>query len=176
MSSSGPWTTASTAEPPNPGNTTNPNAYGGDPTAAGATLPNVVAQCTGTLAKVTVDYNSINNEAGAQISDPLLATDAPANPLNPSTNIACPGAKGPTPEYGAIPQNTATMSPGEYTKPVELTGSVTFSDCPGGYPGIYRFDKGLWINPQSSSDQVTGTNIVIATQAPYPGPATFRER
>lgn len=155
-------------QPPNPGNTTNPNQYGGDPTAPGATLPNVVAQCTGTNAKVTVDYDSINNNAGVQISDPLTATQAPANPLNPLTNITCPGSTGPTPTYGAIPQNSATLSPGEYTKPVELTGSVTFSACPGGYPGIYRFDDGLWINPQSSSDTVYGSNVIIATEAPYP--------
>jgi Flp pilus assembly protein TadG len=155
-------------QPPNVGNTTNPVQYGGDPTAPGATLPDVVAKCSNSEAPVTVDYDSINNNAGPQISDPLTATDAPANPLNSSTNIDCPGAKGPTPQYGAIPQNSATLSPGEYTDPVELTGSVTFSACPGGYPGIYRFDKGLWINPQSSSDTVSGTNVVIATEAPFP--------
>jgi len=57
--------------------------------------------------------------------------------------------------------------PGEYQNPVELTGSATFSDCGNGYPGIYRFDQGLWINP-GLGDTVTGNNVVIATQAPYP--------
>ena len=62
------------------------------------------------------------------------------------------------------------LRPGEYTQPGRAHGLSDLPGLPGGggYPGIYRFDKGLWINPQSSTATVTGSNIVLATQSPYP--------
>jgi hypothetical protein len=129
-------------------------------------LPFVKLSCTVPGGSVTFDYNSMTNNS-PQITDPLAVTAAPANPLNTSTNIACPGSPS-APSYGAIAPTTGVLTPGEYTQPVELTGSVTFQDCPGGYPGIYRFDQGLWINPQSPSDTVTGSDIILSTQNPYP--------
>jgi Putative Flp pilus-assembly TadE/G-like len=130
------------------------------------TLPTYKLSClVGGGTSVTVDYDNINNTL-PQITDPLLSPDAPPNPL---VNMApCPGSGASAPQsFGDIPQDSTTLSPGVYTKPVELTGSVQFQDCPGGYPGVYQFQQGLWINPQSSNDRVTGSNVVIATGAPY---------
>jgi hypothetical protein len=144
------------------------------PTAPGGALPNERPVCT--VGSVTVDYNSIDNSY-AQITDPLQATDAPANPLNVGTNVGCPGYNGNVPEtYDSVSQAsgaTTQLLPGIYPNPVELTGSVNFQDCSGypdeaAYPGVYEFQGGLWINPQSSTDTVTGSNVVIATQNPYP--------
>jgi hypothetical protein len=138
----------------------------GDPTAPGSQLPVVKLSCADSSGSVTFDYNSLSNNF-PQITDPLSASNAPANPLAMSTDIACPGSPS-APTYGAIPPTTAVMTPGIYTQPVELTGSTTFLDCPGGYPGVYRFEQGLWINPQSPTDTVTGSNVLIASQNPYP--------
>jgi len=137
----------------------------GDPAAQ---KPAVHPACT--EGAVTLYYDNIDNSV-AQITDPLATVGAPASPLADNTNIACPGMS--TRVYGAIPPTTSVLRPGEYTSPVELTGSVNFDDCSGysgeaAYPGIYRFDDGLWINPQSAGDTVTGSNVVIGTQAPYP--------
>ncbi len=125
---------------------------------------------------VTIDYNNIE-PSSTQISDPLASTEAPPSPLNLSTNVACPGDAGPTVynNISGVLSGTQSLSPGIYPNPVELTGSATFADCAGpdgGYPGIYVFTQGLWINPQSSGDTVTGSNVVIATGGqggtPYP--------
>ncbi len=56
---------------------------------------------------------------------------------------------------------------------MEITGSANFQDCSGygggeaAYPGLYRFDDGLWIDPGAGAS-VTGSNVVLATQKPYP--------
>jgi type II secretory pathway pseudopilin PulG len=138
----------------------------GDPSGPGSQLPVVKLSCSESSGSVTFDYNSLTNNWPKK-SDPLSAFDAPANPLNPTTNVACPGSPS-TSTYGYVAPNTPVLTPGIYTQAVELTGSTTFQDCPGGYPGIYRFEDGLWINPQSSTDVVTGSDVVIATQTPYP--------
>ncbi|MGD0379799.1 MAG: Tad domain-containing protein [Acidimicrobiales bacterium] len=143
------------------------------PSAPGGVLPNERPACS--VGTVTVDYNSIDNVDYGQIDDPLQASDAPASPLASSTNIACPGrapvVNPPTQVVGGVTE----LLPGEYTTPVELTGATDFKfeDCSGygageaAYPGIYRFDDGLWINP-TSGHTVTGNNIVISTKSPYP--------
>ncbi len=149
------------------------NAAG--PTAPGGALPNAQLSCTVkngsvTVGTVTVDYNSIDNTF-PQISDPLQATNAPASPWN--TSIACPGLTAQTNPPTQVVGGVTELLPGEYTKPVELTGSANFQDCSGygggegAYPGIYRFDQGLWINPGAGAS-VTGNDVVLATQSPYP--------
>lgn len=160
--------------PPPPGSTdppTNPAYQSGDPAAQ---LPANKMICSD--SPVTVDYNNIE-PVSTQITDPLASSEAPPSPLNQSTNIACPGDPGPTVYNGisGVLSGTQSLSPGIYPYPVELTGSATFADCAGpdgGYPGIYVFEQGLWINPQSSTDTVTGSNVVIATGGqggtPYP--------
>ena len=150
----------------------NPAYQSGDPTAVGSQLPAQQLSCSEWGETVTVDYDNIDPTVG-QIDDPLLANGAPPSPLAGTTNIACPGM---SPQLNPVPQvvgNTTYLLPGEYTSAVELTGSAQFQDCSGypgeaAYPGIYRFDQGLWINPQSATDTVTGSNVVIATEAPYP--------
>jgi hypothetical protein len=149
-----------------PTNAPTPSVSDPDPSQ---TLPTYKLSCPvagGT--SVTVDYDNIDNQF-PQIDDPLQAPDAPPSPLvNPAP---CPNSGSASAQsFGAIPQDSTTLSPGVYTEPVELTGSVQFQDCPGGYPGIYVFKDGLWINPQSMDDVVTGTNVVIATGRPYPTP------
>jgi hypothetical protein len=136
----------------------------GDP---GVQLPSHQPVCT--EGTVNVDYDAIDPTV-TQIDDPLSGPGAPPNPLSSTTNIACPGMS--TQVYNSVAPNATALLPGEYTNPVELTGSATFEDCSGysneaAYPGVYRFDKGLWINP-GPGDTVTGSNVVIATEAPYP--------
>jgi len=133
-------------------------------------LPNFRLSCTGAgNKKVTLDYNSIDTspQPSLPIEDPLQSPDAPPNPFTAS--IACPGMS--TQIYGSGPSSGVLM-PGEYTAPVKITGTAQFEDCsayPGeaAYPGVYRFDQGLWIDPQAGAT-VTGNNVVIATKEPYP--------
>jgi hypothetical protein len=149
----------------NPPPPPSPSWQAGDP---GTQLPAQQMNCLEYGGSVNIDYDNIDPSVD-QIDDPLLASDAPPNPLNTSTNIACPGSPG-TQEFSTVPAavgGMTTLEPGEYQNPVELTGSTTFADCGNGYPGIYRFDQGLWINP-GPGDTVTGTNVVLATEAPYP--------
>ena len=141
---------------------------GGGPAFGSAATPTYTLSCTGDGKSVTFDYNNIDPTV-APIDDPLQSPDAPPNPFSTNANIACPGMS--TQMYSS-PPSSGVLLPGEYTAPVKITGSATFEDCSGyageaAYPGIYRFDQGLWIDPQSSGDTVTGSNVVIATQAPY---------
>jgi hypothetical protein len=156
----------------NPG-VANPAYQSGDPSAVGSQLPAQQMSCSEWGGSVTIDFDNIDPTVG-QIDDPLLATGAPPSPMSSTTNIACPGMNLRT--YSTTPQpsgGTTILLPGEYTNPVDITGSAQFLDCSGypgeaAYPGIYRFDQGLWINPQLPTDTVTGSNIVIATAMPYP--------
>ncbi len=150
----------------NPPPPTSPLYQPGDPATG---VPGVQMNCQEHGGSVNVDFNNID-PTNIQIDDPLQSTGAPPNPLNPLTNIACPGSTLQTPTLPLpVDANGVTqLTPGEYTMPVEITGSANFQDCPGGYTGIYRFDHGLWINPQGATDKVTGNDVVIATQNPYP--------
>ena len=105
---------------------------------------------------VTIDYNAIDTSS-PQIDDPLQGTGAPSNPValadNASTinQIACPRMS--TQIYSTAP-TSGVLQPGVYTNPVELTTSANFQDCSGyagegAYPGVYVFQKGLWINPRA---------------------------
>jgi hypothetical protein len=149
------------------GNPTPPTpAYkSGDPAAQ---VPAYEPSCS--AGSVTVAYDAIDPTIN-QISDPLAASGAPPNPFGAPGITACPGQSAPV-QYNSVSPTATVLLPGEYTSPVELTGSVTFDDCSGygeaAYPGVYRFDQGLWINPQSSTDTVTANNVVIATENPYP--------
>ncbi len=140
----------------------------GGPTAPGGALPLVQLSCSESSGSVTFDYNSMSNDA-PQKTDPLVGPGAPANPLSPTTDISCPGSAGTVtnPPMSTDANGVTDLSPGIYTNPVELTTSALFQDCPGGYPGIYRFQDGLWINP-GAGDTVSGTNVVLATQTPFP--------
>ena len=152
------------------GTDTSPAYAAGDPDTQ---KPAQQMSCSEWGSSVTIDYDSIDPQA-AQISDPVQGTGAPPDPLNPSTDIACPGM-GTSPQVNPTPLQVGTTTyllPGEYTNAIKLTGSVVFDDCHGyqgeeAYPGIYRFDDGLWIDPQAG-DTVTGSNVVIATGTAYP--------
>jgi hypothetical protein len=144
---------------------TSPAYRSGDP---GTELPDNQVTCEEQGGSASVDYNNIDPTA-PQVADPMQMTGAPPSPLDPGTDIACPGTSPqtistlPTPDA----QGLTTLSPGEYTFPVLLTGATTFEHCPNGSPGIYRFDDGLWIDP-GAGDSVAGSNVVIATESPYP--------
>jgi hypothetical protein len=147
--------------PPDP----SPAWQAGDPAAQ---LPSQQMSCSEYGGTVNIDYDNIDPTVD-QIDDPLQSLTAPPNPFDSGTDIACPGSAG-TQVFSTVPAavgGMTTLLPGEYTNPVELTGSTNFADCDGGYPGIYRFDQGLWINP-GPGDTVTGSNVVLATEAPYP--------
>jgi hypothetical protein len=118
-----------------------------------------------------VNYDDIANTEPQQ-DDPLQGANAPANPWN--TTITCPGEG--TQTYTQVPQPDAqgvtTLLPGIYPNAVQLTGDVVFDDCSGypgepAYPGVYNFVNGLSLDP-GAGDTVKGSNIVIATQNPYP--------
>ena len=140
---------------------------GGGPVYGSAPTPTYALSCSANGETVTLDYNHIDPTVAA-ITDPLQTAGAPPSPF--TSSIACPGMSAQT--YGSSP-NSGVLLPGEYTNPVKITGSAQFADCSGyagepAYPGIYRFDQGLWIDPQSPNATVTGSNVVIATKAPYP--------
>ena len=148
-------------DPANP----SPGYQAGDP---GTQSPGVQMSCSEHSGSVNIDYDNID-PTNIQINDPLGASLAPPNPLDPATDIACPGSVLQTDPTPTVDSNgVEQLSPGEYTTPVEITGSANFQDCPGGYTGIYRFDQGLWINPQGPTDTVTGTDVVLGTKNPYP--------
>ena len=142
----------------------------GDPTGPGAVLPFVKLSCAESSGSVTFDYNSMTNTS-AQITDPLGAPGAPAPPTAATT--ACPGMGVMTNPSSQVVGGVTQLLPGDYTYPVDLTGSVNFQDCSGfgggegAYPGIYRFEQGLWINPGPGAT-VTGSNVVLDTVLPYP--------
>jgi len=145
--------------------TPSPAYQTGDPATE---LPAVQMNCQEHGGSVNVDYDNID-PTNVQINDPLSATGAPPNPLSASTDIACPGSTLQTDPAMTVDSNgTTQLTPGEYTTPVEITGSANFQDCPGGDTGIYRFDQGLWVDPQTAGQTVTGSNVVIATENPYP--------
>ena len=146
----------------------------GDPTGPPAT-PLWNPPCSDSGADVTVEYNHID-PSWTPINDPLQSAGAPADPALSSTDIACPGLAMHT--YASLAAGETTVSgvttllPGEYTSPVRITGSAVFGDCsayPGepAYPGIYRFDDGLWIDPAAGA-RVTATNVVLSFRNPYP--------
>jgi len=122
---------------------------------------------------VTVAYDAIVNDV-TQIDDPLQGSGAPPNPLSAGTDIACPNMTTQVYGAGTVTGSTTSLLPGEYTTPVHVTSAVTFEDCSGyavdhgkDYPGVYRFDDGLFIDAPTGGS-VTGTNVVIATESPYP--------
>jgi len=131
--------------------------------------PSVQMNCQEHGGSVNVDYDNID-PSNVQIDDPVNPTvkGAPPDPLNQNTNIACPGSILATDPATTVVGGVTQYSPGEYTTPVEITTAAHFNDCPGGYTGIYRFDQGLWINPQDPTDTVTGSDIVLATENPFP--------
>ncbi|HUI04449.1 MAG TPA: pilus assembly protein TadG-related protein [Acidimicrobiales bacterium] len=144
--------------------TASPAYQSGDP---GAQLPAYNPACT--EGSVQLGYDAIDPTI-SQIEDPLSGSGAPPDPLSASS-VACPGMNLQT--ITSVSPSATVLLPGEYTNPVVLTGSATFEDCSGypgegAYPGIYRFDQGLYIDPQSSTDTVSGSNIVISTKNPYP--------
>ncbi len=155
---------------PPAGNGTGP----GGPTYTGgapaSNPPTYEPSCS--VGSVTVAYNHIDpSDPNIPISDPLAASGAPPSPFaNPAASTDCPGLADET--YTSSP-SSGVLLPGIYTNPVDITGSAQFEDCSGyggepAYPGVYVFEQGLWIDPQQPGDTVTGSNVLLATKAPYP--------
>jgi hypothetical protein len=144
--------------------------------------PGVQMSCTAAgNSSVTVDYNAINNSF-PQESDPLQQPGAPPSPFSVGAVTNCPGMNTITNPTPTVNGTTTTLYPGVYTNPVDLTGTTVFSDCAGyndspenngqpegASPGIYLFTDGLEIDP-AAGDTVTGSDVVLATQAPDPNP------
>jgi hypothetical protein len=141
--------------------------------------PGVQMSCAGPDGSSSVNYNAINNNF-PQESDPLQGTGAPPNPFTSLSSDACPGMSEQVNPPAMTNGSTTALTPGVYTTPVDLTGNATFEDCSGysdspanngqseaPYPGIYLFEDGLAIDP-AIGDRVTGSNIVLATQSPFP--------
>jgi len=137
----------------------------GGPTYPTTESPTVQMSCTENGDSANIDYNALQN-TWLQIDDPLQGSGAPPSPVG--NTAGCPGMAQET--FGPVTQVPGTVTqlmPGTYTSPVDLTGDAVLNDCPGGFPGIYNFDAGLAIDPQAGAS-VTGTDVVIATQSPYP--------
>ena len=144
--------------------------------------PGVQMSCTGDgNSSVTVDYNAVSNDF-PQESDPLQGQGAPPNPFSAGAANNCPGMSTITNPTPSVSGTTTTMYPGVYTAPVDITSTTVFDDCAGyndssenngqpegAAPGIYLFTDGLQIDP-ASGDTVTGSDIVLATEAPDPIP------
>lgn len=132
-------------------------------------LPSFPLTCGSGSNTVTVAYNHIDPTVAA-INDPLQGGAAPPNPALSATAINCPGMSLQT--FASVPGGATVLQPGEYTNPVKITTAMTFGDCSAytgeaAYPGIYRFDQGLWIDPAAGLT-VTGSNVVLTTVKPYP--------
>jgi hypothetical protein len=115
----------------------------------------------------TINYYNWNGGEAPITTDPIKSD--PNAPPPPTTSDAyCPGSAVKT--YSSAsqtpsPGGVATYSPGVYTYTVQVTGNATFQDCPGGYSGIYIFEKGLVLRP-AAGDQVTGSDVLFFTQQP----------
>jgi hypothetical protein len=142
------------------------NAAGTEPYGPGKPPAYPANKPACSVGAVDLSYNHIDPTLVA-VDDPLKAAGAPPNQFG--TTINCPGLAMLTDP--AIPGAGGTMKPGEYTTAVHITTKMTFGDCSalggGAYPGIYRFDKGLWIDPQSAVT-VDGSNVVLTTKLGYP--------
>ena len=84
---------------------------------------------------MTVDYNSMSNDAPQIRPTRSSAPDAPRQPAEPHHGHLLPGRTAGTVTNPALSTDATaspTCSPGVYTTPVELTGtSALFQDCPG---------------------------------------------
>lgn len=132
-------------------------------------LPSTALTCGSGSDTVTVAYSHIDPTVTA-INDPLVGGAAPPNPALSATDITCPSMS--LQKFAAVPGGATVLQPGEYTNPVKITTAMTFGDCSAytgeaAYPGIYRFDQGLWIDPAAGAT-VTGSNVVLTTVKPYP--------
>jgi hypothetical protein len=155
-------------------------ASGTAQTLASGNPPGVQMSCTADGgSSVTVDYNAIST-IFPQESDPLQAQGAPPNPFSQNADNNCPGMATVTNPAPTVSGTTTTMYPGVYTTPVDLTSTTVLDDCAGyndsvdnngqpegAYPGIYVFQDGLDIDPAAGAT-VSGSDIVLATQAPDP--------
>ncbi|HEV3234705.1 MAG TPA: pilus assembly protein TadG-related protein [Candidatus Dormibacteraeota bacterium] len=153
-----------------PGAATQYNSPGNVSWVAGAPPPYPTNKPPCNHGNTTVAYNQMDHTF-TPINDPLQGGGAPPNLWTTKSVAACPGMG--LQSYSSIPVGTTVLKPGEYTVPVKITGSMTFGDCStyageGAYPGFYLFDQGLWITPQAAGSSVTGSNVLIATQQPYP--------
>ena len=147
-----------------------PTGTGTTPTAPGGALPNVKLSCAVTNGTVTVDYNDIDNTF-PQITDPLGGVRRAGQPLRHEHRLPGPhGADQPAPAggrrgRGAAPRRVHEAGGDHGVR--QLPGLLGIRRRRGAYPGLYRFDDGLWINPGAGAN-VTGSNVVLATQSPYP--------
>jgi hypothetical protein len=156
-------------------------ASGNAQTLSSGNPPGVQMSCAGPNWSTSVDYNAIDNHF-PQESDPLQGTGAPPNPVTSLSTDNCPGMSVQMNPTEVISGSVTVLTPGVYTTPVDLTGNAVFEDCSGysdtpanngqsegAYAGIYVFEDGLAIDP-AAGDSVTGSNVVLATQSPYPLP------
>jgi hypothetical protein len=109
-----------------------------------------------------VNQAQVNDPVGSSVTDPIADT----------TVSLCPG-QAAAPVYTTLPAG-GVLQPGVYNFPVQITASTQFADCTGaldptsaGYPGVFRFPKGLDINTAAGAT-VQGYNVLIATGSPYP--------
>ncbi len=124
--------------------------------------------CSGQFSSATnpVAYGSMQGNVAA-VADPLANLPDPTSDGNAST--ICPGSTSVTTTTGGV-FSSGSLSPGVYTTPVVIKGSVTLNPCQKSGsttgPGIYVFQQGIEICPSANST-VTGNDVMLfGEQAP----------
>jgi len=111
-----------------------------------------------------LEYGGIEGNTSS-VGDPLASLTDPSG--NSGAATECPGQSTPT-TYTTSSYASGTMSPGVYSNPVVITGSVTLNPCMSGStvtaPGIYVFKQGIEICPTSGST-VTGSDVMLYASA-----------
>ena len=111
-----------------------------------------------------VSYGAIQGNV-APIADPLAALPDPS--ANGGVATVCPGQTTVQSSSGGT-FSSGTLTPGVYTSPVVVTGSVTFLPCQQSGtttgPGIYVFQQGLEICPAAGST-VTANDVTLFSVA-----------
>ncbi len=122
----------------------------------------------GTGAKVAYGKLAYGPAVPPVVTDPLQAAAGPA-----PTAAGCGGTQTFTSEASPA----GPFAPGVYTFPVDVTGAVgagplapTFTDCGGGTPGVYVFQRGINIHP-GAGQTVYGANVTFVAQSPIPNSA-----
>jgi hypothetical protein len=114
-----------------------------------------------------VSYSGIQGNV-APIVDPLAALSDPS--ANGGVATICPGQTSVQTSAGGT-FSSGTLTPGVYTSPVVITGSVTLLPCQSAGtttgPGIYVFQQGIEICPTAGST-VTGNNVTLFSVAAPP--------
>jgi len=114
-----------------------------------------------------LSYGGLQGNVAA-ITDPLANLPDPTADGNAAT--ICPGQSSVSSMAGGV-VGSGSLTPGVYTTPVVITGSVTLLPCQSNGnttgPGIYVFQQGIEICPSAGST-VTGNDVMLYAESAPP--------